>query len=395
MVRISPHRIPTRKRRIIAYIIHYAIRIPHLIWRILTLRLWRERSFPAIVRKVLIIRADGLGDVVMSMPAISALHDLFPDAEFTLLAGAPSRALIPHLRSIERVIWLDLPWAQRGVKRIDWSELRRVLAEIRRADFDLVIDLRGDFRNILLSLFMGRGYRVGFGCSGCGYLLDREIPSGEDRHQVEHALDAARALGATAGEVRFDLAVFEEDRRSVDDRLADLGVEGNRFMVMHPGAQWAGRQWTVSGYAEIADRAIRVLDLPVVMTGIARESGLCRQVMERMDDNPIDLTDQISFGEFLALLSRAHLFFGVDSGPMHLAAALGVPTVVLFGTGDPHAIGPYGAGHVVVSEGHRFPCSPCAQDHCRCEGADCMAAISVDSVWKAIVSGRDCPTTDS
>ncbi len=398
MVRISHHRIPTRKRRVGAALIHYAVRVAYLARRAVTLGFYRKRRFPDEVKKILIFRADGLGDVIMTLPAISALRDLYPHAEFTLLAGSPSRPLVPHLKDIDRVTFLDLPWTQRGVKRVDWKELGRVLRGIRDEEFDLIIDFRGDFRNILLMQRMGNACKVGFGWSGCGFLLDWEVPAGENRHEVEHKLDVARGIeartgrsGVAGGAVRFDLVVDEKDWDSARQRFPELDRPSGGFVVLHPGAQWWGRQWTAVQYAEVADRIVRDLGLAVVVTGVSRERDLCTAVVERMKEAPLDLTGRLSFAEFLAVLARARLFLGVDSGPMHLAVALGVPVVALFGPGDPNAIGPYGPDHIVVSEAARFACSPCAQNTCPHEGASCMDAISSERVWDAVrgqVSGR-------
>ena len=390
MVKISPHRIPTRRRRIGVALIHYAIRIPHLLLWILTLGFARKRRFPDTVRKVLLFRADGLGDVIMTLPAISVLRDLWPDAELTLLAGSPTNLLLPHLPNVDRAILLDLPWAQRSVEGMDWGEVRRVLREIRHEKFDLIIDFRGDFRNVFLMRRMGASYRIGCGGGGCGYLLDWEIPVGESRHDVDHKLDAARAIGARVEtskvsadtDVRFDLVTRDEDWNSIRESFPDLEPGG--FVVLHPGAQWPGRQWTVAGYAGVADRIVRELGLAVVITGAGREKAVSEAVAERMEETPVNLVDKASFSEFLALLSRARLFLGVDSGPMHMAVALKVPVVALFGAGDPSAIGPWGPGSVVVSETSGFDCSPCAQTVCPHEGRSCMDAISIDRVWQAV-----------
>jgi len=401
VVRISSHRIPTRRRRIVAAVIHYLVRIPHLVWQTLTLGFLRRRRFPEEVGEVLIIRADGLGDVVMTLPAISAVRDLWPGARITLLGGSPARVLLPHLRAVDGAMFLDLPWAQRSVRRINWSELRRILRDIRRRGFDLIIDLRGDFRNIFLMQAMGSGFKIGYGWSGCGFLLDREIPWEEGRHEVEHQRDVARVFGAWPGRAetkdnsnetaRFDLAVADEDWDAVRGRFPALEAAPDGFVIVHPGAQWPGRQWTVAGYAGVSDRIAGELGLPVVVTGVRRERDFCNAVLARMEKTPIDLVDRVTFSEFLAVLSRARLFLGVDSGPMHLAVALGVPTVALFGPGDPAAIGPYGPRSIVVSEAGGFACSPCAQDDCPFEGRSCMDAIGVEHVWQVVLkqlSGR-------
>lgn len=384
MVRISAHRIPTQKRRIAAYIIHYAIRVPHLAWRGVSLGFLRRRPFPKTVLKILVLRPDGIGDLTMSLPAIGALRDRFPQAEWTLVAGSPSRGLVDHLPWIDRAWFLDLPWAQRSVERLDWGAMWAMLRRIRRERFDLVIDLRGDFRNILWMVFMGSGYRVGYGWSGCGFLLDLEIPAGRDRHHVEHALDCVRALGGTVGPVRFGLEIPREALARARERLSALGVGGDGYLVLHPGAQWPGRQWTAPGYAEVADRAAGQFGLKVLLTGVDRERALSRDIQARMRTKPVDLVGRLTLEEYLAVLRGARLFLGVDSGPMHLAVALAVPTVALFGPGDPTAIGPYGEHTVVVSEAARFGCSPCAQDGCEWEGASCMQAIPVERAWEAV-----------
>ncbi len=156
------------------------------------------------------------------------------------------------------------------------------------------------------------------------------------------------------------------------------------IVIIHPGARWLGRCWTAEGHAQIADRLINEYNANVIITGSHDELQLVEHIVNLMMYKPIVAAGKTSLGQLLALLEKSDFFIGVDSGSMHMAVAMGINVIALFGAARPEAVGPYGDEHIVVTKQHLFPCSPCSQTVCKRKEQNCMQAITVEEVWKAV-----------
>ncbi|MBI5810282.1 MAG: glycosyltransferase family 9 protein [Deltaproteobacteria bacterium] len=389
MIRISPHRIVDRKKRALALMAHYMLKPCFILYKLLTFKPLRERGgLPAgSIKKVLLIRIDGLGDVAMSTPVFGSLREIFPDARITLLAASWSRGLVEVIPGLDEIIYFDAPWMVKG-RDEKKDGVFKVIRRLRRGRFDLAVDLRGDFRNNILMSLSNARYRLGFNITGCGFLLTHVVPCAEDHHPTKMCLSVMRYLGSKCGVARKPLWTKENDRECalgfLRENGLDPGKDGLPLVVIHPGAKWYGRRWIPERYAEIGDRLIEEYRANVILSGAPGDAGLVRHIADMMRHKAVITAGRTSLRQFLALLEESDLFIGVDSGPMHMAAAMGTRVIVMFGPALPEAVGPYGSGHTVVTRQREFPCSPCAQTKCKLTEGGCMKAITVADIWAAV-----------
>jgi len=336
---------------------------------------------------MLIIRTDGLGDVTMSTPAFKALRDIFSNAHIVLLAGRWSRELVEVMPSFNEVIYFDAPWVAKENK--DFKEFIRTVKYLRSEKFDLVIDLRGDFRNIVLMYLLNIKHRLGFNITGCDFLLTQVIPCSNNHHPVNLCLSLIEHF-IPEDKQKYDLSleVTEADQKFVEVFLNQnniaYGKNEDLIVVIHPGAKWYGRRWKAKCYAQIADSLIEKYNAKVIITGGPKDFESIQNIKNIMKYVPLITPQNSSLRHFLALLGKSSLFIGVDSGPMHMAAAMKVKVVAILGPALSEAVGPYGKEHIVVTKQQDYSCSPCSQTRCKVPDNNCVEAVTVEEVWEAV-----------
>jgi lipopolysaccharide heptosyltransferase II len=390
MIKISPQKIVAKKNRILALIIHYFLKSVFLLYQFIRLNFSRDQKDLPFeeIKKILVIRIDGLGDVVMSTPAFKALRDIFSDAHITLLAAGLSKELVEVMPTFDEVIYFDAPWIAKE-KKGKFRKLFSTVKRLRKKKIDLAIDLRGDFRNIILMYVLSAKYRLGFDITGCNFLLTHIVPCGDNHHPVTICLSSIKYLSQKdKGEHSLSLWITKKDREYAENLLENCGIDyvgnGDLVVIVHPGAKWYGRWWMPEGYAQIADRLIYEYEAKVILSGNSTDIEITQHIANLMKHRPVITAGKTSLRQFLALLEKSNLFIGVDSGPMHMAAGMGIKIVALFGPARPEAVGPWGNGHIVITKQDDFPCSPCAQTICKMPNNSCMHAITVEDVWEAV-----------
>jgi len=391
MIRISPHRIPVNRNRIVAFFLHYFLKINFFLYRFFSLKILDSRleTLPINgIKKILIIRLDGLGDVVMSTPAFKALREIFVHAHITLLVANWSKDLVEVMQTFDEFIYFDAPWIVKEKKR-KLTKLFRIFKKLREEKFDLAIDLRGDFRNNILMYFSNAKYRLGFNITGCDFLLTHLVSIGESHHPVNASLSLIKYLKPENTKAyTLNLWITKEDQDFAEQFLRENGMNSNGnnniIVMIHPGAKWYGRRWKAERYAKIADSLIEKYNTKVILAGSSNDLELVEDIASLMKHIPIKAAGKTSLRQFLALLEKSDLFIGLDSGPMHMAVAMGTNVIALFSAARPEAVGPYGSGHIIVTKQDNFPCSPCAQTVCKMPNNSCMQAITVEDVWKAV-----------
>lgn len=388
MVKISKYKIFTKKNRTIAFIIHYVLKVVFLsvLPKISMKRKEKIDISESKKYKILIMRVDGLGDVTMSTNAFNAIREYFPGSHIVLLVAKWSQGLVEISPYFDDIIYMDLPWfTKEGISK--YFEILKIVKQIRKEKYDIIFVLRGDLRNNILAYFLGAKYRIGYDITGCDYLLTHIVPLKENEL---HPTDMCKALirylnPANSKEYKLALWVTEEDKKYTKDILEKRSISDNDLVVMiNPGSRWPGRQWTVDGYAAIADGLIDKYNARVIFTGSTKEIEFTEKIVNRMDNKPIILTGQTTIRQLLALLQKSVIFLGVDSGPAHMSAVMGINTVVLFGPALPKIIGPRGDNVKIVKTREIFECSPCHQVKCKYPEYNCMMSIKVDDVWLAV-----------
>jgi ADP-heptose:LPS heptosyltransferase len=259
---------------------------------------------------------------------------------------------------------------------------------MRRAGFDLCIDFQGLLKSALLSYASGAPQRLGFPRQLCREPLSAIFtnvhgPLSDPRmHVVDQALELLQALDVTSSERRFSIPLSEADEHFAERVWRELGLGSDiPVVVLYPGAAWATKRWGELNFARLNDMLIRRFQVRTLLTWGPGEEALVQRVVRASAYTPV-IAPATTLLQLAALLARCRVFVGGDTGPLHLAAAVGTPTVALFGPSSPERNGPYGSGHVVLH--HQLPCSHCYQRVCN--HWECMPGIEVETVVRAVGS---------
>ncbi len=346
------------------------------------------------IRSILAIRLDLMGDMIFTLPAINALKEVAPQARVSVLALPYTVDLLRGHPAVDRVIPVDVNQWRSPAAWADGLALRKIresLREVRREPYDLCVSFYGRVA-ASFALLSGARYLVGYGEEGYPSTFDRSVPGSryrQRRHEVEYCLDLIRSLGVPASAkppgLALDTLAAERVARLLSQ--ADVGPD-ERLVALHPGAlNMAAKRWLPERWAAVADHVQREMGGRVLLVGSGSERPLVELVRKSMGTPVVALAGETSLPELVALLSRCRLFLGGDSGPLHVASALGVPSVSVYGPTDPALTGPIGSQARVVRAG--VPCSPCYDPGVsapECSRGDilCMASIQVEDVVELV-----------
>ena len=329
-------------------------------------------------RRILIIKPSSMGDVVHALPTLAALRDRFPHAHIAWLVKRRWAGLL------ERVEGLDAVWpVESGVT--GWLS---VIPRLRAAGFDLAVDLQGLLRSGAMAWLAGCPTRIGFANAREGspfcYTHRVSVPTTE-MHAVDRYLLVAAACGASAqGAPEFRLRPLPADRQEVAVLLSRHGLPAREpWIGVSVAARWPTKRWPTGFFATAADHLQKKGLGRVVLMGGPDDRAAVQAVKGLMRTVPADLAGATAPALLPALLESAALLLTNDSGPMHVAAAMGTPVVALFGPTSPTRTGPYANGHRVLRSG--VPCSPCFSRTCRnTVYLECLKTISPDQVIEAV-----------
>lgn len=335
----------------------------------------------------------------MTTPLVEVIHQAYPDAAITYVAGTWSKVIPEHHPAVQTVI----DSGNVGIPgRYSLRDYMKFVGKLRKRHFDLAFVLDRSPMLTLLPWLAGIPRRVGPDSLGRGFSLTDRVPVSASpaqlQHQAEIYLDLARAIGLPVNQPRMRFVPTDAERQTVSEptrtRVALLPGGGS-----NPGMQLTAKRWSLERYQELTERLVLELHAEVLLIGGPDDAALNQQLLEGLHvpaGSVINLAGKTTIGELAAQLERCNLFIGNDSSPMHLAAALDIPVIAIFGPTSPQEYGPYPLDdprHVALWKNpHGQPCfflgkmRPCA--HCTC-----MQAISVDDVWKAVQ--RFLPVTQS
>ncbi|MDO8673996.1 MAG: lipopolysaccharide heptosyltransferase II [Dehalococcoidia bacterium] len=340
------------------------------------------------ISKILVIRLDLLGDLVLSLPAIQALHEAYPDASISLLALPYTAPLFSQHPDLKQIFTFDVNRLRPSGEMLSprpYRDLWNLLRRLRAEHFDLAVSLHGPWSS-LFAFASGAPFRAGYRDESFPFMLNLAIPGKryrQRRHEADYCLDLAYSLGAPAGAYVPVLTPSPEAIAAID-RLIGKGL--GDFVIIHPGAtNGAAKRWTSTGMAALADKLIGGDNLKVVFTGSKGDLPVVEAVTKQMRCTPLVLAGKTTIPELVALIARCRLLVSGDTGPMHIANALGVPVVAIHGPTDPALSGPYGGSATVVR--HDVPCGPCydLSEVADCPRHDpiCMTSITVEEVYAA------------
>jgi len=360
---------------------------------------------------ILIVKLSAIGDVIHTLPSLAALRRCYPDADISWVVEEAAADLLADHPDLNRVLisrrktWLKE--LRQGRIAMPFRKMHAFLRELRSRPYDLVIDFHGLLKSSVIVLLSGRKRRLGYDSlqEGSGLFYNEKIPEEMRKHAVDRYLDFVRHVArgsettCLAATPEFKIAVGEKEKRRVAALLHENSAilttgekgagdlctysggkkeEGRPFVAVNPVAFWETKLWEDEKFAELCDRIRTELRIGVVLTG--GETGPLDRIRGRMKTAAVNLGGRTSLRELACLYRQASLVVTTDSGPMHIAAAVGTPVVALFGPTDPDRTGPYGPGHRVIRGG--LSCMPCFRK--QCDTVRCMREIGVGEVFAAV-----------
>jgi len=339
------------------------------------------RRCPPRPRSILIVQLDHIGDAVLSTPMLRAIHTHFPDAAIDVLASQSNREVFEADSHVRRVHVSQRNWLARGAGAQSFlGEAFRLARHIRQLGYDLGIDPRGDFLVALVLWLAGIPRRLGWSCGGGGFLLTDLARWDASRHEAESRRALVEPLGIRNACTQPELFPSWADSYFVRESLASVPELRFPLIVVHVGAGTKAKRWPMNNMAELIERLVRELAGSVILVGDSADQPLGR-TLARVCTGAIDWTGSLTLMQMAALLGEVDLFIGTDSGPAHIAAAMGAPTVVLFsGTNRVECWSPIGTDVQVLRRA--VPCSPCHLKVCPVAGHPCMTEISPAEVFE-------------
>ncbi|MPZ13115.1 MAG: lipopolysaccharide heptosyltransferase II [Chloroflexi bacterium] len=338
--------------------------------------------------RLLCVRLDSIGDVLMSTPAIRALRESVPGRRISLLtspAGAEVASLVPE---VDDTIVYDAPWMKATAPRADSGEEHRVALRLRSGRFDAAVIFTVFSQNPLPAAFLCYLADVPLRLAHCHenpyQLLTDWVPDPEPhsvlRHEVQRQLDLVATVGAVTFDNRLSLRVPNRAHEGAHRRAREAGIDLDRpWVVIHPGASAPSRRYPSESFAKAA-RRLSIAGFQVVLTGRGNERQQVAGIQERMGAPSFSLAGQLDVGELAALLALAPVLISNNTGPVHIAAAVGTPVVDLYALTNPqHA--PWRVSSRVLS--HDVPCKNCYQSICPEEHHHCLRLVSPEQVVDA------------
>lgn len=325
-------------------------------------------------RKIVIRGPNWVGDAVLGVPAMKAVRERCPDARITLLARPWVAGVFSHAPFIDDV------WTRPRPGVSSWI---RTAMEMRERDFDLAILLPNSFESALTAYVGGIPARAGYATDRRGWLLNHrvEVPS-PPPHQSEYYLQLVDSVLGPGDRPSIEIDASPAERDQAGRLLAEHDiVAGQGYIAICPGAAFgSAKRWFEDRFAAASDRLSALLNQPVVVVGSSAERDVGERISDMLSGPSANLCGKTDLGALLGLLETASVVLTNDSGPMHLAAALGAPTVAIFGSTDVRVTRPLGRRTRVIR--HPVDCSPCMLRECPIDHR-CMDAVRVDEVVEA------------
>lgn len=341
------------------------------------------KSIPSKSR-ILIVRLSAIGDVIRTLPAVHLIRRELPQAYLGWAVETVPHSLIKGHPEIDRFFVFPKKQIQQAVKQGDFKEAKRLLdefgAELKAENFELAIDMQNLFKSAVVTLLSGAKIRVGYGLSreGSKFFLTHRITPPYKSHRmtqfVHWQLELVKRLGVEDGPVQFVLPDFSPEEATVSRFLNENGIKGDYFCLA-PGTSWPNKSWTPEGMAGLTDRLSQFGK--VVIIGSESDRKIALQVLEKAKTNPIDTIGRFNLRQLAVLLRKARFYIGGDTGPMHLAVAVGTQVFAWFGPTSPGVHGPYREGAVVFNL--NLKCQPCNKR--KCHSRECLQDLGLETVW--------------
>ena len=329
------------------------------------------------LNRVLIRGTNWIGDVVMTFPAIAAVRETLPKARMTVLVKPWVADLVRMHPAVDEVLVYERPGRHEGL-----GGILRLARELRARRFDAALLLQNAIEAAIIARLAGIPIRAGYSTDARGLLLThpvRRSPQIQSVHQSLYYLEMLKALGFRSPGAAVSLVPTEAQRRAAETSLTQMGIAGRRPLVgMAPGAAYGpAKRWHPERFAAVADRLAERFSCPILLFGSAGDRASTEAVQAAAATSFVDIAGRTDLSDAIALIAFCDLFLTNDSGLMHVAGALGVPTVTIFGSTNPKTTYPLGKRTSLISKS--VDCSPCLKQECPTDFR-CMNLVTVDEV---------------
>ncbi len=341
---------------------------------------------------ILIVKTSAIGDVTHTIPCLNALRANFPQAHITWLIEEEAADIILNHPALDRVIISKRKRWMRNFKAGKYLQTIRqcinLIKEIRDTHYDLLIDFQGLLKSSILIILCHAKRKAGFGQgmehSECSHLFlnERVPPVDMNTHAVQRELQLLKSLGIKGDDAAYKLPISEAEQEEAKDILRAATIDDQRpFIAINPMTTWATKHWQNAGFAKLGDQLIDN-GFNVVFTGSMGDQPAITEIINLMHGKAVNLAGRTTLKTVAAIFSQAHIVVSTDTGPMHIAAAVGTPVVAIFGPTAPWRTGPYGEQHTVIRTD--ISCSPCFKKICERGDHYCMQQIQPDQIFEAV-----------
>ncbi len=351
--------------------------------------LFYQRRLPGdfAPERILVIKLDHLGDVLLATPVFSNLRRRYPDAELHALTGAWSRVVLEKHPDVNNVVEYDSPAFCRTGQPTSLRKTFNLYRQLRRQKYDLMVELRSDWWTVWFAFLRLTPKRLSRAALQVANKLGFAQFSGP--HETTRNLDVLRQADIPTPLRTAIFSVTAEDKKWASDFLATYQIERQHPLIaIHPGSPIALKRWLPERYAELADWLIAQKRAQILYVGVEDEIPIITEIQARMRGESINIAGKTTLTQLASILHTCNVFIGNDSGPMHLAAAVGAQTIGLYGPGDPTRFGP--AGEKCQTIRRRSDC-PCLGEVCRFGKTGCMSEIRVTDVIQILEAAAYLP----
>jgi heptosyltransferase-2 len=330
-------------------------------------------------RRILLVRTDRIGDVLISTPVIKALRDHYPASYIAMMVSPYTRELVEGNPYLDSVIVFDKDKKDAGfLGTLSFSN------KLKKMKFDAVIVLHPTLRVHLICFLAGIRERIGYDRKAPYFLTKTFAHTKQEgrKHEVEYNFDLLAPLGIFEASRDLYMPIKETSERFVEGFLKDIGLsEKDKIVAVNPAASCISRRWPLQKFAHLIDQLITTYDVKVLIVADTIHRFLSEEVVRLAHTNPLDCSGRFNLSELASLIKRCALFISNDSGPVHIAVAVGTPVVAIFGRNQPglslRRWGPLGKRDVVLHK--ETNCHPCLAHDCKSQ-FKCLEAITVEEV---------------
>ena len=334
---------------------------------------------PKSVKKILVLELAHIGDIIMTTPLLNSLRHNFPQAHITFICGSWAEPLLRNNPYVNEIVTYNSAIFTRGSKKTSFVEAIKLFNHLRKSNYDLLIDLRGDYASLFFCLLGLARSRIEWWAS---HIIERKLNKLEYEHYVDSKLRILEKAGLSIQKSDLELKTDENTKKFVKNYFKSKKIAEKDFVVViAPGSGWQYRRWPKEKFALLADKLIQENNARILFIGNKKERELCGYIASLMKHDAINSAGDMSLMQTAELIRNCRLFIGNDSSPMHIASAFKVPTVALFGSNPPTLTGPKNKNSMILW--HKTPCCPCHQLDCKSKDW-CMDKITVEEAFIAV-----------